>query len=41
LKHGVAQGSILEPVLFIIYINDLSVRMNFISEPILFADDSV
>jgi len=34
------QGSILAPLLFIIYINDLLLRINSISESILFADDT-
>jgi len=40
LKHGVPQGLILWSLLFIIYINNLPLRINSVSEPILFADDT-
>ena len=40
LKHGVLQRSILWPLLFITYINDLPLRTNSVSEPILFAGDT-
>jgi len=39
MKHRIPQGLILRSLLFVIHANDLPLRINSISEPILFADD--
>ena len=40
VEHGVPQGSIVGPLFFIPYVNDLLMIINNTSKTILFADDT-
>ena len=40
IKHSAPQGSVLDPLFFLLYINDLPNIIAYLSQLVLFADDT-
>ena len=41
INHGVPQGSVLEPLIFLLYVNDFSEKLEGENDIVQFADDTI